>query len=139
MRRHDDPKLEQLRAVPLLATASHADLRALAAAGDVVAVPAGHRLLLAGHRTNEAFLLLDGIVVAGSPVRSGELVGVVEVLDGQPAAVDAVAVTDATALVLSGPRLRALMETNHVVRVAVVRQLADRARQLDRLLAATAA
>jgi CPA1 family monovalent cation:H+ antiporter len=133
--RHD-PKLDRLRSVPLFAEASARDLRDLGAAGDVVTVDAGRFLQRAGSRVGESFLVLDGelsLVVEGSEVARlgpGDLLGELEVMDGQPAATDAVAGTDVTALVVPAARLRALVDTNHAVRTAVVRQLARRAREL---------
>lgn len=133
--RHD-PKLDRLRSVPLFAEASTRDLRDLGAAGDVVTVDAGRFLQRAGARVGESFLVLDGelsLVVDGSEVARlgpGDLLGELEVMDGQPAATDAVAGTDVTALVVPAARLRALVDTNHAVRTAVVRQLARRAREL---------
>jgi CRP/FNR family cyclic AMP-dependent transcriptional regulator len=133
--RHD-PKLDRLRSVPLFAEASIRDLRDLGAAGDVVTVDAGRFLQHAGARVGECFLVLDGelsLVVDGSEIARlgpGDLLGELEVMDGQPAATDAVAGTDVTALVVTAARLRALVDTNHAVRTAVVRQLARRAREL---------
>ena len=133
--RHD-PKVDRLRAVPLFADASSRDLRDLASTGDLVTLDTGRFLHRAGQRVNDVFLLLTGeiaLVSCGFEVAvlaAGDLLGELEVVDGQPAAYDAVAATDVTALVLTAPQLRGLVESNHAVRAAVVHQLARRARQL---------
>lgn len=133
--RHD-PKVELLRSVPVLAEASSRDLRDLAAAGDTVDLPAGRFLQRSGRRVGDAYLVLTGevaLVVDGHEVATlvpGDLLGELEIVDGEAAATDGVAATDVTALVLTAPRLRGLVESNHAVRTVVVRQLARRAREL---------
>ena len=133
MRRHDDPKTASLRALPVFETARQSDLRTLAAAGDVVTVEAGRVLHEGGHLAQQVLLVLDGTVdvVAGggrtTTVRPGQFAGVDAVLDGSWYASDAVAASEVTALAIWAPRLRALVETNPVVRTAVTRQLAPSA------------
>ena len=133
--RHD-PKVDQLRSVPLFADASTRDLRDLASAADVVVLDAGRFLQRRGRHVVEAYLVLDGevdLVADGFQLAAlgpGDLLGELEIVDGEPAASDAVAAGEVTALVLTAPRLRGLVESNHAVRTAVVRQLARRARDL---------
>jgi CRP-like cAMP-binding protein len=140
MGRHETTEA-RLSALPLIGTATPRDLRALAAAGDLVVVDGGHVLHTAGEHPRACHLVVDGVVevvVDGRTVAvhgPGELVGLVEAVDGQPAAGDAVVAGPATVLALTAPRLRGLLERNHVVRVAAFRQLAVRTRALDDQLA----
>ena len=132
-----DEKIELLRDLPPFAGASTRELRALASAADLCDVPAGRYLCRAGRRALEAYVVVSGmvdVVIDGTTVatlRRGQLVGEMGILDGQPRSADVVAATDTTVLAITAPRLRGLIEESHALRVALLRQLADRVRGLD--------
>ena len=81
--------------------------------------------------------MIDGtvdVVIGGETVCSlqrGEFAGELGVIDGQPRSADVVAATDVTLLAISAPALRALIETSHALRIALLRQIAERVRRMD--------
>lgn len=142
MRKRDE-KIILLRSLPLFAGASERELRSVASVADIVSVEAGRALCRADRRATESYVIITGmvdIVVAGTAVaslRRGQIVGELGVIDGEPRSADVVAATDVTALAISAPELRALIETSHSVRMAMLRQLASRVRTLDLELSAS--
>ena len=135
--RHHDEKIDLLRSLPPFTGASNRELRDLAAASDVVTAAAGRVLLRADRRAIETYLVIDGtvdIVIGGVTVCSlqrGEFAGELGVIDGQPRSADVVAATDVTLLAITAPALRALIETSHALRIALLRQIAARVRRMD--------
>src|SRR4051794_40208682 len=99
MRIRDD-KIDLLRELPLFRGAGGRELRAVAAAGDLVDVRAGRALCRAGRRALETYLLVDGmvdVVIDGRTVaslRRGQIVGELGVIDGEPRSADVIAATD---------------------------------------------
>jgi len=132
-----DEKLTMLRRLPPFSGASRRELRAVAAAADVVAVEAGRILLRADRRALEAYVVIEGfvdVVIHGRTVATltrGQVVGELGVIDGEPRSADVAAATDATLLAIPAPALRALIETSHAVRTMLLRQIADRLRATD--------
>ena len=134
--RNRDAKIDLLQELPPFSGASKSELRALAAAADVVSVDAGRALCRADRRALESYVIVDGlvdIVIGGTVVatlRRGQIVGELGVIDGQPRSADVVAATDVTVLAIAAPALRGLIETSHAFRTAVLHQLAGRVRSL---------
>jgi CRP-like cAMP-binding protein len=132
-----DEKIALLHELPPFTGARPAELRALAAAADLVSVDAGRVLCRADRRALESYVIVEGmvdIVIGGAVVatlRRGQIVGELGVIDGQPRSADVVAATDVTVLAIAAPAMRGLIETSHALRTAVLRQLADRVRALD--------
>ena len=109
MRRHHDEKVQRLRAVPAFGRLPARELRAIAAAGDLVELEPGRVVQEAGHRPRGGVLVLDGtIVAAGSSFGPGSFVGRDEVLRGDAAVADAVTATPVLGLVFHTPELRSL-------------------------------
>ena len=133
--RNRDEKIALLQ--ELFAGANKNELRALAAAADVVTVDAGRVLCRADRRAHESYVVVDGMVdiviggVAVATLRRGQIVGELGVIDGQPRSADVVAATEVTVLAIAAPAMRGLIETSHSFRTAVLHQLADRVRSLD--------
>lgn len=69
-----DDYLEHLRAVPLFATCSNADLAAIAAAVDELEVEAGRVLVAEGEVGKEAFVIVEGEAVVS---RGGEVLNTI--------------------------------------------------------------
>jgi len=142
--RNRDEKIELLRQLPPFTGATARELRALASATEVCDVEAGRHLCRAGRRAVEAYVVVRGmvdVVIEGATVatlRRGQLVGEMGIIDGQPRSADVVAASDVTVLAIAAPALRALIEDSHVVRRALLSQLADRVRSLDLELAVVA-
>jgi CRP/FNR family transcriptional regulator, cyclic AMP receptor protein len=136
-----DEKIAHLSELPPFTTARPRELRDIAAAADIVEVDAGRVLCRADRRALETYVIVSGmvdVVIAGGAVatlRRGQIVGELGVIDGLPRSADVVAATDVTALAFSAPAFRGLIETNHTIRSAVLRQLAERVRTLDHELA----
>ena len=137
-----DGKVERLRTLPLFAATSARELRAIAAAGDLVDVEAGQALCRADRYARECFLVVDGMVdvrigsTTVAALRRGNLVGELGVIDGLPRSADVIAATDVTVLAFDARALRSLLVTSTSIRDAVLRQLADRIRRSDEELAA---
>jgi CRP/FNR family transcriptional regulator, cyclic AMP receptor protein len=135
--RTTDEKIELLRQLPTFQGAGRRELRSLAAAADVATVEAGRVLCRADRRALESYVIVDGmvdVVIDGATVatlRRGQIVGELGIIDGEPRSADVVAATDATVLAISAAATRALIETSHTFRTALLRQLADRVRSLD--------
>lgn len=140
--RKRDKRIERIRQLPPFTTARPHELRQLAAVADLVMVDAGQVLCRADRRALEVYIVVDGIVdvVAGDTVlaslRRGQIIGELGLLDGQPRSADVVAATDVTVLVIPARAMWPLLDTSHAMRVAVLRQLADRVRKADEDLAA---
>lgn len=140
--RNRDVKIELLRQLPPFRGARPAELRALAAAADLVEVEAGRVLCRADRRALESYVVVDGmvdVVIGGATVaslRRGQIVGELGIIDGAPRSADVVAATDARVLAIAAPAVRALLDTSPSFRGAVLHQLADRVRSLDLELAA---
>jgi CRP-like cAMP-binding protein len=132
-----DEKIERLRSLPLFAGARVRELRAIAAVADVTTASAGRVIVRADSRALETYVVLAGevdVVVRGSIVATlgtGELVGELAVLDGEPRSADVVAATDVTLLAIHATALLGLIETSHALRLALLRQLAERLRRMD--------
>lgn len=139
--RSPDEKIELLRRLPTFRGARRRELRLIAAAADVATVESGRVICRADRRALESYVVVDGmldVVIDGTVVatlRRGQIVGELGVIDGEPRSADVVAATDATLLAISAPATRALIETSHSFRMALLRQLADRVRSLDLELA----
>jgi CRP-like cAMP-binding protein len=139
--RSPDEKIELLRLLPTFRGARRRELRLIAAAADVATVESGRVICRADRRALESYVVVDGmldVVIDGTVVatlRRGQIVGELGVIDGEPRSADVVAATDATLLAISAPATRALIETSHSFRMALLRQLADRVRSLDLELA----
>lgn len=134
--RHDG-KIERLRTLPLFDATGDRELRAIAAAGDLVMVDAGEVLCRADRAARECFLVVDGMVdvrigsTTVATLRRGNLVGELGVIDGLPRSADVVAATDVTVLTFDARSMRSLLATSTTIRDAVLRQLADRIRRSD--------
>ena len=132
-----DEKIDLLRSLTPFTGASTRELRDLAAAADVVTADAGRVLLRADRRALEAYVVVDGsvdVVIGGETVcslRRGEFAGELGVIDGLPRSADVIAATDVTLLAIPAPALRALIETSHALRIALLRQIAARVRRMD--------
>jgi CRP-like cAMP-binding protein len=135
--RSRDHKIERLRSLPAFAGARSGELRAIAAVADVTTASAGRVIVSADRRALETYVVLGGtvdVVIGGAIVASlgtGEFVGELAVLDGEPRSADVIAATDVTLLAIHATALRGLVETSHALRLALLRQLAERVRRMD--------
>ena len=132
-----DEKLDLLRTIPPFESARLRELRTIAAVADVATADAGRVVLRAGKPALEVYVVARGfldVVVDGSTLATlgpGELVGEVGVLDGEPRTADVVAATDVTLLAIHATAFAALLESSPSLRLAALRQLAERVRRMD--------
>jgi CRP-like cAMP-binding protein len=132
-----DHKIALLRPLPMFAGSRTRELRQVAAVAEVVTASAGRVICRADQPALEAYVVVDGtvdVVADGTTLASlerGQLVGELGVLDGELRTADVVAATDVTLLAISGPAFRALVESCPAVRLAALRQLAERLRRMD--------
>lgn len=138
-----DPKVHVIRSLPPFENATKREIRDLCHVADLVDIELGRVICRADGLATESFVIVDGavdVVVDGTVVATlerGQIFGELSVLDGKPRSADVVAATDVTLLSLTPPTMRALIETNHAMRAAVIRQLAERVRHADEGLAAS--
>jgi CRP-like cAMP-binding protein len=132
-----DPKLALLRTLPAFAGARTRELRQVAAVADVVSAAAGRVICRADRTALEVYVVVDGAVdvvadgITLATLERGQLVGELGVIDGEPRTADVVAATDVTLLAIHGPAFKALLETSPSLRLAALRQLAERLRRMD--------
>jgi CRP/FNR family cyclic AMP-dependent transcriptional regulator len=132
-----DEKLDAIRALPPFLGASRREVRDIAAVSDLASVKAGRVLCRADNRALEVYVVVDGTVdvhIDGEVVASlgrGEIVGELAVIDGEARTADVVAATDVTVLAVHAQAFRGLLETSYMVRLATLRQMAERVRRMD--------
>ena len=135
--RTPDEKIELLRRLPTFRGAGRRELRTLAMAADITTAHAGRVLCRADRLAHETYVVVDGevdVVIDGAVVATlgrGSIVGELGMIDGEPRSADVVAATDVRLLAIPVSAARALIETSHSFRTALLRQLADRLRTID--------
>lgn len=139
MARPDD-YLEHLRRIPLFAACSTKDLQKIAKASDELRLDAGHVLVEQGAVGHEAFVLLEGTarVERNSKVvaelGTGDHVGELALIDGEPRSATVVTTTPVRVLVLGQREFRGLLDEIPGLAHKVMAQLAARIRELDQQL-----
>jgi CRP/FNR family transcriptional regulator, cyclic AMP receptor protein len=131
--------LEQLRKIPLLSACSTRELQQVARAADEIEVEAGAILMQQDTRAREAFVIMEGhaeVVRDGKVVATvgpGDCVGELGLLDNEPRNATVVARQPMRLLVLSSQAFSALLEDAPAMTRKLLRNLAGRLRELDRL------
>ena len=116
MARKQDPKVEALSTIEVLAGASRRDLQEICSLTTEVRVRAGRVLCTQGAQAQEVFLVMDGSIAVSRDgnllgvVGSGDIIGEMAMIDDRPRSATTVAVTDVTTLVLSTSEFRQLMQ-----------------------------
>ncbi|MEZ5230131.1 MAG: cyclic nucleotide-binding domain-containing protein [Acidimicrobiales bacterium] len=136
--RHQDPKVERLRAIPFFADADDQALQHLLSAADEVRVKAGHDLIDEGHHYGEAYVVVSGTIgvrVGGDEVAEigpGELIGELALLTHDVvSSATVVAKTDADLLVIPYNRFDQILDDNPALVRAIATQLVHRLRAMD--------
>lgn len=116
LRRNDsNPKVAELRELPVFSGLGNKQLSWLAANLDEASLPAGERFLQAGHQNDTFWIILDGEaeLTIGRRVheqlRRGAIVGLPSMFTGRVSMADGVARTDVRALVASHAQFNALL------------------------------
>lgn len=132
-----DEYLEHLRAVPLFANCSNADLTAIAAAVDEIEVEPGRILITEGEAGKEAFIIVsgeatvsrDGQVVA--TLHPGAPFGEMALVDRSPRNATVTAATPLRLLVLGQREFVALLDGSPGFTRTILAALATRLREKD--------
>lgn len=134
--KHDTISL--LQAVPMLASFSKKELRAIAKASDQMTFPAGHVLIKEGTEGYEGFVVLEGTVAVtrkGKKVATlgaGEVLGELALLESSLRSASVHCETECTVLVMERMRFKALLLEMPSLAVKFLESLAGRLRALDR-------
>ena len=127
-------KHRALRAVPLLAPCTDAELDSVAALTTEVDVHAGQRLCERGAAGGEFFVLVGGTADVVKPsgtviqVGPGEFFGELALLDGGPRTATVTMGTDGRVLVLSAPEFRELLRATPEIAIRMLSVLGARMR-----------
>ncbi len=130
-----DPKLEQLKRVPIFAQCSKSELQTLAKNTDDVTLPAGRTLIQQGHSNHGFYILIEGeaeATVDGNRVRTmrpGDVFGEISMLDRGPATATVVTTTPVEALVMSHAQFRDAVRSDENIAHNVLAVMAERLRR----------
>jgi CRP-like cAMP-binding protein len=129
---HENPKVALLRNIPLFAGLPKKELKEIAAAVDVIEVPAGRELTTEGAQGHEFFVLLEGTAVVR---RGGEFVNVLQkgsffgelaLLGNRPRTATVTAIEPSRLLVLSDVEFRHLFRDSSRLSARVLPEVARR-------------
>lgn len=124
MRARSDSEVAR-RIKELTTTLSDADIRAVAAAGRVVNVPAGWALIWEKTPADNAYFILDGEVSIRrdkqeiATLGAGDFIGEVAIINDQLRSASVITTTEVTALNISAEAGRALAEKIPAIEVAL--------------------
>lgn len=130
-----DPKLDQLKQVPMFAQCSKKELETLARNTDEISVSAGRTLIEQGHLNHSFYILTEGEAEArvdGQPVRrmqAGDVFGEISMLDRGSATATVVTTTPITALVMSHGQFRDAVRSDQNIAHNVLAVMAERLRE----------
>jgi CRP-like cAMP-binding protein len=125
-------KVEMLRRVPLFAQCSKRELEEIAGLADEIALQPGRELTREGERGSEFFVVVEGDAVVRrngrkiDSVRSGDFVGEMSLLSGNPRNATVVAQTALRTLVVTRRDFERLLKTSPTIQLKVLKALADR-------------
>ena len=142
--------LDLLRSIPMFATLSDDDLRALATAVSRREFKAGAMIFALGDRGNAMYIVERGDVNIHLPGQSsqrislkdisrGEYFGELALFDEKPRSASAVATTDTHLLELKHDMLTRYLERRPAAAMAILRTMSERLRETNELLSARAA
>ena len=132
MKLGSNKKIDLIKAVPLFAGASKAELADVAAIADEVDLPAGRTLISEGETGREFFVLIDGsadVSQAGSSIRTmgpGDFFGEIALISKAPRSATIVTTSPIRALVITDRAFRQLLEQSPQIAVTVLTALAER-------------
>jgi CRP-like cAMP-binding protein len=115
MHRDSNPKVAELRELPVFSGLDKKQLNWMAANLDEATLKAGERFLQAGHYNDTFWIILEGeieLTVAGrvhEKLHRGDILGLPSMFTGRTSMADGVARTDVRALVASHAQFNALL------------------------------
>jgi len=129
---HRDHKIDLLKHVPLFSGCSKKELAQVARLADEIDLPAGKTLIKEGSPGREFFVLVDGtaeIQRKGKKIDSagpGDFFGEMALLSDQPRNATVVTTSPVDALVVTARNFGALIESNPLIALKVMRAVAER-------------
>src|SRR5579871_2765462 len=129
---HRDRKIDLLKRVPLFSGCSKEELGKVAKVADEIDLREGKTLITEGTPGREFFVLVDGtaeIRRKGKKIDTagpGDFFGEMALLSDQPRNATVVATSAVDALVVTARNFRALVESNPLIALKVMRAVADR-------------
>jgi len=129
---HRDRKIDLLRRVPLFSGCSKQELGKVAKVADEIDLREGKTLIQEGTPGREFFVLVDGtadIKRKGKKIDTagpGDFFGEMALLSDQPRNATVVTTSPVDALVVTARNFRALIESNPLIALKVMRAVADR-------------
>jgi len=129
---HRDHKIDLLKHVPLFSGCSKKELAQVARLADEIDLPAGKTLIKEGSPGREFFVLVDGtaeIQRKGTKIDSagpGDFFGEMALLSDQPRNATVVTTSPVDALVVTARNFGALIESNPLIALKVMRAVAER-------------
>jgi len=127
-----NPKVEQLRKIPLFAHCSKRELAGLATLVDELELPEGQTLAREGERGKEFLVLADGIadVASGGAVVNrlgpGDFFGEISLVTGEPRTATVTTRSPSRLLIFSAPAFRSLLHDAPGIRSRVLAAAARR-------------
>jgi CRP-like cAMP-binding protein len=121
-----NPKVEQLRKIPLFDRCSKRELAGLAALVDELELPEGQTLAREGERGKEFLVLADGIadVASGGEVVNrlgpGDFFGEISLVTGEPRTATVTTRSPSRLLIFSAPAFRSLLHDAPGIRSRVL-------------------
>jgi CRP-like cAMP-binding protein len=135
-----NPKITELKQLPIFGGLSPSHLRSLASNLDEVTIPASEKFVSKGRSNDTFFILLDGeadLTVGGihEVVRRGDVIGLPSMFTRLDSTADAVAKTPIRALVASHRQFNSLVSNSEIeirFKAAMFDRLRDEVYQLTR-------
>jgi CRP/FNR family transcriptional regulator, cyclic AMP receptor protein len=130
-----DPKMDQLKRVPIFAQCTKKELQSLAQNTDDVTLPTGRTLITQGKSNDTFFVLVEGeadVTVDGKPVgrlKAGDIIGEISMLDRGAATATVVAASPIEALVMSHAQFRDAVRGHEEIAHKVIAVMAERLRR----------
>ena len=132
MRLRKDTKVELLRAVPLFANCSKAELQRIASLADELDLGEGATLIREGERGREFLVVVDGTVSVtkrGKKVRdlgAGDFIGEIALISDVPRTATVTATSPVRLLVVTDRAFRGLIEEMPSIATKVLQSLGER-------------
>jgi CRP-like cAMP-binding protein len=132
MRLHKDRKVELMKAVPLFAGCSKAELQKIAALADELDLGDGATLIREGERGREFIVIVDGTVRVtrgGKSVRdlgAGDFIGEIALVSDVPRTATVTATSPVRLLVVTDRAFRGLIEQMPSIATKVLQSLGQR-------------
>ena len=135
-----DPRLGPLHRVPLFRGFDEDELRRVAELSRIIEVPAGTVITQIGQPGDSFFIIIDGTVVArtpigsGSELRPGDFFGEMSLVDGEPRSATVVATTDLRLLIVDRAHFCRLLDEMPDLTRRILTTLSRRVRNLEQTM-----